>query len=260
MKLIFRAMGRYKDAVFLAIFIKLLGTLSELAIPYILEYIIDKVVPLGVMRQVVLWGTLMFAAAIVTRWLNVFANRLAIDNAHKVSYDVRQELFRKTANLSGNQFDAFGLPSLISRMTSDSYNVQSTVQRFQTLCVRAPMLLLGGVTVTLMMDPSLAMILVIMLPVLILVVLAASERVFKLLDEPEEVKDIYGAKDLENCKGHVKAENVSFGYMPGKTVLHDLNLEAKPGQTVAIVGPTGAGKTTIINLLMRFYDPDEGFI
>ena len=90
--------------------------------------------------------------------------------------------------------------------------------------------------------------------------LAASERVFKLLDEPEEAKDIYGAKVLENCEGHVEAEHVHFGYLPGKTVLHDLNLEAKSGQTIAIVGPTGAGKTTIINLLMRFYDPEKGRI
>ena len=90
--------------------------------------------------------------------------------------------------------------------------------------------------------------------------LAASERVFRLLDEPEEVKDIYGAAELENCRGHVKAEGVSFGYDPGKTVLHHLDFEAKPGQTVAIVGPTGAGKTTIINLLMRFYDPETGCI
>ena len=90
--------------------------------------------------------------------------------------------------------------------------------------------------------------------------LAASERVFRLLDEPEEVKDIYGAAELESCRGHVKAEDVSFGYVPGKTILHNLNFEAKPGQTLAIVGPTGAGKTTIINLLMRFYDPEAGCI
>ncbi len=90
--------------------------------------------------------------------------------------------------------------------------------------------------------------------------LAASERVFRLLDEPEEAKDLYGAKPLENCSGHVQAEHVNFGYVPGTCVLHDLSLEAKPGQTIAIVGPTGAGKTTIINLLMRFYDPDDGLI
>ena len=90
--------------------------------------------------------------------------------------------------------------------------------------------------------------------------LAASERVFQLLDEPEEAKDIYGAETLTDCRGHVSAEHVDFGYVPEKTVLHDLNLEAQPGQTVAIVGHTGAGKTTIINLLMRFYDVDSGGI
>ena len=90
--------------------------------------------------------------------------------------------------------------------------------------------------------------------------LAASERVFQLLDEPEEAKDIYGAAELRDCRGEVEARDVSFGYVPGKTILHGLNMKAEPGQTVAIVGPTGAGKTTIINLLMRFYDPDSGCI
>ena len=90
--------------------------------------------------------------------------------------------------------------------------------------------------------------------------LAAAERVFQLLDEPEEAADIYGATTLENCDGHVEAKGVSFGYVPEKTILHDLNLEAKSGETVAIVGPTGAGKTTIINLLMRFYDVNSGEI
>ncbi len=90
--------------------------------------------------------------------------------------------------------------------------------------------------------------------------LAAAERVFQLLDQPQEAKDLYGAQTLTDCRGHVEAEHVSFGYTPDKTVLHDLNLEARPGQTVAIVGPTGAGKTTIINLLMRFYDPGDGII
>ncbi|MDE7262471.1 MAG: ABC transporter ATP-binding protein/permease [Oscillospiraceae bacterium] len=90
--------------------------------------------------------------------------------------------------------------------------------------------------------------------------LAASERVFRLLDEQSEIADIYGAAELTSCRGGVRAEDVSFGYDPDRTVLHHLDFEAKPGQTVAIVGPTGAGKTTIINLLMRFYDPDKGCI
>ena len=90
--------------------------------------------------------------------------------------------------------------------------------------------------------------------------LAASERVFQLLDEPEEAADIYGAQELSDCRGDVEASHVSFGYLPGKTILHDFNLKADAGRTIAIVGPTGAGKTTIINLLMRFYDVDSGEI
>ena len=90
--------------------------------------------------------------------------------------------------------------------------------------------------------------------------LAAAERVFQLLDEPNEAADIDGAATLENCAGDVEAKHVAFGYVPGKTILRDLNLRARPGQTIAIVGPTGAGKTTIINLLMRFYDVDSGEI
>ncbi|MGN0968616.1 MAG: ABC transporter ATP-binding protein, partial [Oscillospiraceae bacterium] len=90
--------------------------------------------------------------------------------------------------------------------------------------------------------------------------LAAAERVFKLLDESEEPADVPGAKALENVRGHVELEHISFGYDPGKIILHDLNLNAQPGQQIAIVGPTGAGKTTIINLLMRFYDVNSGQI
>ncbi|MBR0387536.1 MAG: ATP-binding cassette domain-containing protein, partial [Clostridia bacterium] len=90
--------------------------------------------------------------------------------------------------------------------------------------------------------------------------LAAAERVFTLLDETEETADAPQARVLENVRGDVRAEHVAFGYDPGKIILHDLNLEAPAGKLIAIVGPTGAGKTTIINLLMRFYDPDSGII
>ena len=69
-----------------------------------------------------------------------------------------------------------------------------------------------------------------------------------------------GAYPLENVRGDVRVEHVAFGYDPGRTILHDLTLEAPAGKLIAIVGPTGAGKTTIINLLMRFYDPDSGVI
>ena len=90
--------------------------------------------------------------------------------------------------------------------------------------------------------------------------LAASERVFTLLDEEEETADAPEARLLDNVRGNVSAEHVVFGYEPGQPILKDLNLTAPAGKLIAIVGPTGAGKTTIINLLMRFYDPDSGVL
>ena len=85
--------------------------------------------------------------------------------------------------------------------------------------------------------------------------LAAAERVFRLLDSPSEGADAPDAEELRDVRGSVAFEHVRFGYEEGKTVIKDLSFAASPGQTVAIVGPTGAGKTTLVNLMMRFYDP-----
>lgn len=90
--------------------------------------------------------------------------------------------------------------------------------------------------------------------------LSAAERVFRVIEEPTEAEDIYGAVTLEHAKGQVSMEHVNFAYEPEKPIIKDWSMKVKPGELVAIVGPTGAGKTTIINLLMRFYDPQEGSI
>ena len=89
---------------------------------------------------------------------------------------------------------------------------------------------------------------------------SAAERVFRVMDEQPEAPDLASATALEEVSGEVEMEHIHFGYEPEKTIIHDLNLQAHPGNLVAIVGPTGAGKTTIINLLMRFYDPQSGQI
>ena len=93
---------------------------------------------------------------------------------------------------------------------------------------------------------------------------AAAERVFEFLEEPEEdaaVPDsLKDAPAPGRMQGAVSFHHVRFGYRPDKTIIHDFSCEVKPGQTVAIVGPTGAGKTTMVKLLMRFYDVDSGAI
>lgn len=90
--------------------------------------------------------------------------------------------------------------------------------------------------------------------------IAAAERVFRVLEEHPEKEDAADAETLENVRGDVEIEHLNFGYLPQKPVIHDFSLSAKQGEVIAIVGQTGAGKTTIINLLMRFYDPDGGTI
>ncbi len=201
MKLIFRYMGRYKKAIIIAMLMKLAGTVVELLLPTIFEHIIDNVVPAGKLIPVLLWGLGMFLTAIICRELNVRANRRAIDNAHHVSYDVRQDLFRNTMNLSGAQFDAFGLPSIISRMTSDSYNVQSAVQNLQLMCIRAPMMLVGGIFVSLLMDANLALIMVVMLPLLIGIILGVSAKGLPLYAKVQAKLDVVVRVMRENITG-----------------------------------------------------------
>ena len=89
--------------------------------------------------------------------------------------------------------------------------------------------------------------------------IASAERVFELLDEEEQVPEV-AESELVQAAGHVEFRHVKFGYSPDKILMHDLNIEAKPGQMIAIVGPTGAGKTTLVNLLMRFYEVNDGKI
>jgi ATP-binding cassette subfamily B multidrug efflux pump len=95
----------------------------------------------------------------------------------------------------------------------------------------------------------------------ILSAMASADRIFHILDTSPEIEDAPEAIELEDIKGHIEFRNVTFGYNPEeRMVLHNISFKAEPGQVIALVGPTGAGKTSIINLLMRFYDPVEGSI
>ena len=171
MKFIYRYIKPYIGAMLVGLLIKTVGTLIELALPYILSYILDEVVPNdGRIIMIVLWGAAMIACAFIALICNVKANQMAAKVARDSAEEIRHDLFFRTMTLSAGQINSFTIPSLESRITTDTYNVQNFVGRIQRLGVRAPLLLLGGIIVTLIMDSYLALVMLAVLPVIFIVV------------------------------------------------------------------------------------------
>ena len=376
--------------ILLTMVIKFIGTFLELLIPYVLEYIIDVVAPTKSLKMVLVWGGVMIVLAILCRLFNKTANQRAVTSASKNIYRLRQDLFEKTIYLSSDVIDKITLPSLISRLTSDSYNILSFMQSSQTLGVRAPILLLGGFIVTFSMDRGMAMILAVMAPLIIAIVVFISRKgiplyttVQKKLDEVVRImrENISGIrvikalgkekreshhfemadKDMEKSEikagftmalpasivkvfmniglvlvviigavrvsegtmkpgvilaflsyfqmimmgvltlnrfflmmskanassmrikdtmdsisslsiteeesgnekakeGYIVFDDVSFSYNGSSNAVSHISFSLERGKTLGIIGGTGSGKSTIINLMMRFYDPQKGNI
>ena len=191
MKLILKYIRPYRWFVPAVMLVKLLGTGTELLLPYVLEHLLDHVVPAAENAwPVAAWGGVMLLLTLVTRVLNVTANRMSVRVAKNSAFAVRRDLFHTALNLSGSQMDRIGLPSLISRMTSDTYNVQNFIRMIQTMGIRAPIMLLGGIAITLTMDTGLAMILCVMAPVMILLVCFVSWKGIPLYDEVQRRMDV----------------------------------------------------------------------
>ena len=405
MKFLWKYLRKHRFRLAGVMAIKLTGTVVELLIPYVMEHLIDHVVPTKQLVSVLLWGCAMILLALTVRFLNINANRLSVKTAKEGAWEIRRDLFHSAMYLSGSQMDEVGLPSLISSMTSDSYNVQSFMQSMQTIGIRAPIMLLGGIGITLVMDTGLSMILCIMAPVMIalvifislkgiplydqvqrgmdgivrvmrenitgirvvkalsrenheierfsganaetarrdikagmvmalpgplvtlllnvvgltLVVLVGARRVNEGLTEPgvilafltyfnmilmgvmglnrifmmmskanasaRRIAEVVGAGDLllplpeteaarTDRAGYVVFDHVSFSYdseaqdtraedfagSVRQKCLEEIDFEIPRGGSLGIIGATGSGKTSIINLLMRFYDPQEGHV
>ena len=377
--------------------IKFGGTLMDLLLPWILAHIIDEVVPQNNINKVLLWGVAMFFCALFAVLGNVIANRMAAAVARDATRVLRNDLFEKITSLSFNQMDSFTEASLISRMTSDTYNIHNVIGRMQRLGVRAPILLIGGIALTMTLDPILSLILVASLPLLGVVVFfvskkgiplyieqqstadllvrkvresiigirvikalsktdyeeqqfekinakvvskekkaaivmaitnpvmnfllnmgwvlliivgasrvnvgltkpgtiiafltyftiilnamlsitnlfvlfskatASANRIEEVLDTCEDLKQVEKVYDSSESNLYKKAEesymiefdHVSFSYNKNYNSIEGVSFTLKKGQTLGIIGATGSGKTTIINLLMRFYDVDSGLI
>lgn len=201
MAFIFSYLKKYRVMIAVAMGIKLSAAVAELLLPYVLEHLVDDVAPTGNARLVIFWGAVMLGVVFFVRQANVKANRFAVRTAKNSIYEIRRDLFWKSVNLSGSQLDEFGLPSLNSRMTSDSYNLQSFIQSSQTMGIRAPILLLGGIAITLTMDVGLASILCIMAPILITAVVFISIKGIPLYDKVQKGMDEIVRIMRENITG-----------------------------------------------------------
>ena len=144
--------------------IKFIGTITELALPWILAHMIDVIAPTGDWSMILLWGLAMVVCSLIALMGNIIANRRAVSISRDVTRTLRHDLFNKTERLSSRQLDEITVPSLISRLTSDTYYINQALGRIQRIGVRAPILLLGGVTVTLVQDWRLSLVLIATMP------------------------------------------------------------------------------------------------
>ena len=241
MRFLWKYLKKDRWLILLGMGMKLAGTLVELLIPYVMEHLLDHVVPRKETAPVLLWGGAMILLACTVRLLNVTANRRAVRIARNNILAIRRDLFHAALNLSGAQTDRIGMPSIISRMTSDTYNVQSFIQSIQTLGIRAPIMLIGGIAVTLTMDTGLALILCIMAPVMIALVVFISFKGIPLYDLVQQGMDDIVRIMRENITGIrvVKAlskepyETRRFGKANDTTSKRDI----RAGVTMALPGP-----------------------
>ena len=156
--------------------IKVLGTLVELALPYILSHILKNVVVKEDIGLIVFWGVVMILCAGGALLCNIIANRIAARVACDFSLRMRQDLFDKSVRISAAQTDAITLPSLESRITTDTYNVHSFVSMMLRMGIRAPTLLVGGIVITLLMDSYLALAILSILPFIFVTVYFISKK------------------------------------------------------------------------------------
>lgn len=386
MKKIFSYLKPYYLRMALGLIIKILGTFMDLGLPWILAFIIDDIIPTKKISLILWWGLVMIILSIGARTFNITANRMASKVARDTTQALRHDLFDKILSLSGRQLNYFTVPSLESRMTSDTYNIHHMIGMMQRIGVRAPIILIGGIIITSTLEPVLTLILLGVFPFMSIIVFIVSKkgiplytqvqeavdkmvrvvrenitgvRVIKSLSKNQYEKDRFSTVNQEvvdkeltagtlmaitnpamnfllnmgltlvvivgayrvnsgasepgkivaflsyfmimlhavmaitrifvvysrasasamrisevldtkddlkvipikpvQSKYHIEFDNVSFSYAK-EPCISDISFGIMKGESLGIIGSTGSGKTTLIHLLMRFYDVGQGSI
>lgn len=241
-EIILRYVKPYYPRMGVGFLIKFTGTIMDLCIPYILAYIIDSVIPRQERHPVLFWGLVMILCSLLAVSFNIIANRMASRVASDATEAIRHDLFAKTMYLSNRQTDAFTKPSLISRMTSDTYNLHQAIGRVQRLGVRAPILLLGGICVTFTLDAAMAGVLVAVLPLLGFITVYVSRKSIPMYGALQEASDRFVRLVREDIAGIrvIKAlsktdyETEKFRSINKEVV----ERERKNGMVMAVINPS----------------------
>jgi ATP-binding cassette subfamily B protein len=185
----------------LGLTVKFLGTVADLFLPWILAYMIDEVVPQRHIALILRWGGMMVFCSVMAVTFNVMANRMSAGVARDITRGIRHDLFSRISFLSCAQIDRMTIPSLIARLSSDTYNIHRMLSGMQRVGVRAPILLLGGILMTLSLDPMLTLVMVGILPFTLLVVYLVSRRGIPLYTSLQESVDAMVRVVRENSAG-----------------------------------------------------------
>ena len=279
MKFLLTYLKPFKKRMAVGLTIKIAGTVVELFLPYILTHILDNVIGTLRIEKVVFWGIMMIICAALACAGNIIANRMAAKTSKDFSKKMRKDLFAKTLYLSEAQTDAFTIPSLESRITSDTYNVHNFVSMMQRMGVRAPILLIGGMAISFLMDPSLALIMLATLPFIFITVYSISRngiplyakvqervdsmvrvvredtqgiRVIKALSKNDYENRRYDEVNLALSKEERKAGTIMGSVNPIMTLLMNLGITAVVALSAFTVASGYSSPATVIAFVQYF--------
>jgi ABC-type multidrug transport system, ATPase and permease components len=231
----------YYGRMAFGVFFKFTGSIMDLIIPSILATIIDQVIPLNEWLPIFYWGVVMVVCAIIGLVFNIIANRMAARVASDATEVIRHDLFAKVMYFSNHQMDTLTKPSVISRLTSDTYIIHQMIIRIQRLGVRAPIMLVGGIIITMTLDPVLATVLIGIMPIMAVLITLVSRKSMPLFAGLQKAFDGFVRVVREDINGIrvIKAlsktdyEKKRFDAINTDVV----NREKKARMTVAVISP-----------------------
>lgn len=228
--------------------IKFLGTIVELMIPWILSHMIDNVIPRQDARQIYFWGGVMLGCAMIAVVFNIIANRMASMVSRNTTERIRHDLFRRVLYLSNAQMDGFTLPSLTTRMTTDTYNVHHMLGMMQRMGVRAPIMFLGGILITLTLDPGLTLVMLSVMPVIVLILVLISKIGVPMYTTLQQKNDQYVRVVREDVSGIriIKALSKE-GYEREKFQRYNREAAAQEKKAGMIMNALGPGVNLCLN-------------